>query len=167
MKKTVLSKTIFIFTLMLVSIIFLAGCSDKASDNALINNPPIENVRDAISSIAHIDTIEIVTEDNDPNGQLGKQGGYTGALFFIYGLVEDNDDESPLSAGTDGGGSIEVYANAEDAEKRNDYLAVFDGGVFSSGSHVVLGSLVIRTSNELSASQQSTLESAIINALNN
>ncbi|MGE4572618.1 MAG: hypothetical protein AB7E09_07760 [Candidatus Izemoplasmatales bacterium] len=111
-------------------------------------------------------SIEIVTEDNDPNGNLGKEGSYTGALFFIYDLVEGNNETSAIEAGTDGGGSIEVYANAEDAKERNDYLSAFDGTIFASGSHLVLGTLVIRTSNELTASQQDTLEAAIISQLN-
>jgi hypothetical protein len=44
-------------------------------------------------------------------------------------------------------------------------LTGFDGGVFSSGSHCVLGTLVIRTSNELTASKQKALEQAIIDVL--
>lgn len=52
-----------------------------------------------------------------------------------------------------------------DAEKRNDYLASFDGGILSSGSHSVLGTCVIRTSTYLKASQQQALEQALIDAL--
>ena len=36
----------------------------------------------------------------------------------------------------------------------NDYLAAFDGGIFASGSHTVVGTVLVRTSNELTASQQ-------------
>lgn len=164
----VLKKNVFYLLLltMLSSFIFM-GCTDDSTEKSLTDNPPIEDVRDAISSIEHISLIEIVTKENDPNGNLGKDGSYTGALFFLYDLVEGNTETSALEAGTDGGGSIEVYANSEDAEKRNDYLSAFDGTIFASGSHVVLGTLVIRTSNELTASQQDTLETAIISALNN
>lgn len=140
----------------------LTGCG-KSSD--LTNNPSIESVKEAISDIESITLIEIVTEDNDPNKQLGKQGGYTGCLFFKSSLVTDETDDSAIKAGTDGGGSIEVYANKSDAEKRNEYLATFDGTALSSGSHKVLGTLVIRTSNNLKASQQTKLETEIIKAL--
>ncbi|QLY40243.1 hypothetical protein HF295_04945 [Hujiaoplasma nucleasis] len=163
----VLKKNIFYLLLLTMLSSLIMGCTDDGTEKSLINNPAIEDVRNAISSIDHISLIEIVTEENDPNGNLGKDGSYTGALFFLYDLVEGNTETSALEAGTDGGGSIEVYANAEDAKKRNDYLSAFDGTIFASGSHVALGTLVIRTSNELTASQQDTLEAAIINALNN
>ena len=58
-----------------------------------------------------------------------------------------------------------VYSNVEDANSRNEYLAAFDGGFFASGSHTVIGTVVVRTSDELTASQQKTLEANIIAAL--
>ena len=91
----------------------LTGCG-KSSD--LTNNPSIESVKEAISDIESITLIEIVTEDNDPNKQLGKQGGYTGCFVFKSSLVTDETDDSAIKAGTDGGGSIEVYTNKSDAE---------------------------------------------------
>jgi hypothetical protein len=160
-KSTLAVILLSIFSMLVVG----CGSNEITNENDLTNNPDIELVEEAIKSIENIVSIEIVTEDNDPNGQLGKQGGYTGALFFRYSLVTGVTEESAIEAGTDGGGAIEVYASVDDAQKRNEYLSVFDGTVFSSGSHTVLGTLVIRTSNELTASQQQTLESAIINAL--
>ena len=50
-------------------------------------------------------------------------------------------------------------------EKRNNYLAAFDGTVLASGSHKVVGTVVVRTSNLLLASQQKLLESNIIAVL--
>ncbi|MDD4592835.1 MAG: DUF5067 domain-containing protein [Parabacteroides sp.] len=161
MKKCTLA---FILAFVL-ALSLLTACGNSSSKNDLTNNPSIESVKEAISDIESITLIEIVTEDNDPNEQLGKQGGYTGSLFFKSSLVTDETDESAITAGTDGGGSIEVYANKSDAEKRNEYLATFDGTAVSSGSHKVLGTLVIRTSNRLKASQQTKLETEIINAL--
>ena len=67
-----------------------------------------------------------------------------------------------IDKGTDAGGQIEVYATPEDAVKRDTYLAAFDGSAFSSGSHVVIGTCVVRTSNELKASQQNELTANII-----
>ena len=63
-------------------------------------------------------------------------------------------------------GRIQGLERAEEAETRNNYLASFDGaGMFSSGSHMVLGTMVIRTSDDLKASQQETLTNAIIAAM--
>ena len=50
--------------------------------------------------------------------------------------------------------------------KRNEYLAAFDGaGILSSGSHSVVGTIVIRTSDKLTASQQKEMEENIYNSL--
>ena len=70
-----------------------------------------------------------------------------------------------IEQGTEGGGGIEVYATAEDAEKRRDYLAAFDGGILASGTHTVVGTVLVRTSNELTASQQQEMEAKIIEVL--
>lgn len=165
MGKSSLSKSKFltIICAMLFVISLLVGCS--SSEGSLTNNPSIESVKEAITGIENIDVIEIVTEDNDPNHQLGKQGGYTGCLFFKSSLVIDVEEESAIDAGTSGGGCIEIYENKADAKKRDEYLAGFDGGILSSGSHKVLGTLVIRTSSNLKASQQDLLEGAIVEAL--
>jgi len=130
-----------------------------------LNNPSIEAVSAAIKRISTIKDIGIVTEDNDPNNQLGKQGGYTGALFFVDSNALETEGDDVFEKGTDGGGSIEIYANSQDATKRDAYLANFDGSALSSGSHVVVGTLVIRISNKMTASQQDTLQQQIIDAL--
>lgn len=66
--------------------------------------------------------------------------------------------------GTDGGGCIEVYENVEDAESRNTYLSAFDTGALRSGSHIVLGTMVLRVSTQLSADKQILYTDSIISA---
>ena len=70
-----------------------------------------------------------------------------------------------IDKGTVGGGAVEVYRNTEDAESRDSYLGALDGGILSSGSHRILGTMVIRTSDDLKASQQETLTNAIVAAM--
>lgn len=61
---------------------------------------------------------------------------------------------------------IEVYRNTKDANARNAYLSVFDSaGFLNSGSHMVSGTCVIRTSKDLTATQQNTLTQQVVNAL--
>ena len=74
-------------------------------------------------------------------------------------------DNDIIEAGTDGGGSVEVYKTAEEATKREEYLASFDGTITASGSHEVVGTCIVRTSDYLTATQQKELETAIIEAL--
>ena len=89
-----------------------------------------------------------------------------GDSYDLY-LDEDEDPDSPVDVGTDGGGQVEVYATVSDAEARDEYLGALDGSMFSNGSHFVLGTMVIRTSEYLTASQQHDLEDAIVEAFEN
>ena len=53
----------------------------------------------------------------------------------------------------------------EDAEKRRDYLATYDGKIYANGTHTVIGTVLVRTSNKLTATQQKELEQKVIDAL--
>ena len=119
-----------------------------------------------LKTIDGILEIAPVTEDNDPNGNLGKQGGYTAQVYFSYKGVNQSEvsGKDVIDKGTDCGGSIEVYRTVEEAKNRNDYLANFDGTILASGSHTICGTVLVRTSNYLKASQQQELERAIIDA---
>ena len=134
---------------------------------ALVDTPTEAYVIECLKKVENIVDISAVTEDNDPNGNLNKAGGYTAQIYFSSDLVNQSEVYGTYikEKGTDAGGSIEVYANVEDATTRNEYLASFDGGIFASGSHTVVGTVLVRTSDELTASQQQTLEANIIAAL--
>lgn len=127
-----------------------------------------------ISRLQTIDTINNlapVTENNDPNGKLGKQGGYIGCIYFSDNRIdksqlylEDGKDDV-ISVGCIGGGAIEVYSCVEDAQTRDTYLSSFDGTAFTSGSHYVVGTCLVRTSDELAGTQQKDLTKKITQAL--
>lgn len=153
----------------------LANLSEKydavvtdAKRYQLVNQPTEAYVIQCLQTIPEIVNISAVTEDNDPNGNLNKAGGYTATVYFAVESI--NLDKSIygstlIEQGTDAGGGIEVYSCVEDAIKRRDYLATFDGGIFASGTHTVIGTVLVRASNELTASQQKSLEAKVIAAL--
>lgn len=136
-----------------------------------VTNPSEKFVLDRLAGLPNITAAEAVTEGNDPNNQLGKKGGYTAAVVFRSDLVPDSElylsgEYTPIvDAGCDGGGTVEVYKTSSDAKKRNEYLGGFDGSIFSSGSHTVCGSCVVRTSEHLTASQQQAIQQEIIDSL--
>lgn len=136
-----------------------------------ITAPTDEFVKERLQRIETISAIESVTEDHDPNGLLNKQGGYIGCIYFTDTQVDrsqlyiEDGKDNIIDVGTDGGGAIEVFATAKEANVRNDYLASFDGGMFASGSHYVEGTCVIRTSNYLNGTQQKELTAKITEAL--
>lgn len=152
----------------------LSTLSDKQSalersikQYALVNSPTESYIINCLKKASHVIDISAVTEDNDPNGHLNKAGGYTAQVYFSSDLINQDDinGSTVIEKGTDCGGSIEVYSTAEDAEARNDYLASFDGGILASGSHVVVGTVLVRTSHKLTASQQKEMEANIIAVL--
>ena len=111
--------------------------------------------------------VAAATEETDTNSLLGKAGSYYARIVFSYELVGNSSAQGAnlVAQGTDCGGSIEVFNTAEDAEKRSVYLGAFDGTVFASGSHTVIGTVLVRTSDKLTASQQKELEANIIEIL--
>lgn len=132
-----------------------------------VTNPAEAFVIERIQDLPSVAGVQAVTEDNDPNGNLNKQGGYTATVYLSSALVDQSvvAGTDIVNRGTDGGGAVEVYATVEDAQARDAYLGAFDSGILRSGSHVVLGTVVIRTSDMLTASQQQELERAIHDAL--
>lgn len=130
-------------------------------------SPTEEFVIQRLQTIDEIKDVRAVTEDNDPNGNLNKPGGYTATVYFESSNVNQSNlyGSDLIAKGTSAGGAVEVYADEEDATKRNTYLSAFDGSIFASGSHKVVGTVVIRTSNSLTASKQNALEEKVINAL--
>lgn len=137
-----------------------------------ITAPADEFVIERLQGVDTITKIEAVTEDHDPNGQLNKQGGYIGCIYFRDNQIDadslylEGGKEDVIEIGTVGGGAIEVFQTPEEAEARNQYLAGFDGaGFLSPGSHQVEGTLVVRTSGDLTATQQKELTGKIVAAL--
>lgn len=169
--------------------LILTGCGNK------LVNPSEDYVISCLKTVNGVTDIEAATETHDPNEQLHKKGGYTAAIYFRIKQIEITEEEnewdegsvdyylnangnkeyllldegqsikSPVDIGTQGGGQIEVYVSAKEAKARDEYLAAFDGSAFSSGYHTVVGSMVIRTSEYLTASQQQQLADDVIAAL--
>jgi hypothetical protein len=132
-----------------------------------ITNPEQDWVIEKLNNVGNIANIAYATEDNDPNGKLGKDGGYTAQIYFSSSLLgtEAIAGNNLIEEGTNAGGSIEVYRTVEDAESRNSYLGSFDGSIFDSGKHKVLGTMVVRVSTDLTATKQESFINEIISAL--
>lgn len=132
-----------------------------------ITNPNQSFIEQRLGEISAINEIKAATEETDVNNLLHKQGGYTAAVYFTSDLVVDEvPGEDPVTKGTDGGGNIEVFKNEQEAEKRNNYLAAFDGqGIMDPGGHYLYGTVIIRTSRFLTATQQKELTNQIYQKL--
>ena len=152
----------------------VAGEIDKMGDYSGVLDSLASAKRELQDSIAQLKQVTNPSEAfvvGRITGLANVVGGYTAAVYFSSDLVDQSDVYPSegytgiVAVGTDGGGCVEVYATADDAAKRNDYLAAFDGSILSSGSHEVLGTCVIRTSDKLTASQQQAMTAEIRDAL--
>ena len=132
-----------------------------------ITVPTDEWVIERLNKVNDIKYAEAVTEDNDPNKMLGKEGGYEGCVYFTIDATRP--DKIPgntiVEKGTDAGGAIEIYSSKKDAEARIEYLSGFDDTVLYSGSYAIIGTMVIRTSYRLSDEQQLEFTNQITTAL--
>ena len=137
-----------------------------------ITAPEDSFVMERLQRVDTITAMDAVTEDHDPNGQLNKQGGYIGCIYFTDSQVDrsqlylEEGEDGIIDIGTDGGGAIEIFSTPEEAGVRENYLASFDGmGMMASGSHYIEGTCLIRTSNYLNGTQQKELTEKIAQAL--
>lgn len=146
---------------IIVGAVLLVGLIGGESNPESSSVPPTqESVINKLKMIPNVVDIEAATEYNDPNGQLNKEDGYIAQIYFSIDVIKQDDvyGITLVEKGTEAGGSIEVYRNQQDAEKRNAYLSTLDGTILSSGSHKVVGTCVVRTSDLLTASLQNILE---------
>lgn len=127
-------------------------------------NPNEDWVKEKLSNISDIINIKAVTEDNDPNGLLNKEGGYTSSTYFTLKDISD-ENVDPVEAGTDGGGCIEVYETLADAEARVDYLKEFDNSYMYTGAYALIGTSVVRVTYALEEEQQYELMDKIFRIL--
>lgn len=132
-----------------------------------ITNPTENWIMNRLKNIPSITEKMAVTENNDPNNLLNKQGGYTSCIYFALKSIDSSSvpGNDLINKGTDAGGSIEVYPNIESAKNRCTYLSQFDNTLLYSGSYVIVGTMVIRTSYKLSNDEQIETTNEIIKSL--
>lgn len=132
-----------------------------------LNAPTGDWVSERLSSVEGITGCQQVTEDQNPDGLLGKDGGYSACVYFSHKAITQSDipGSSIVEKGTDAGGAVEVYPTLADAQARVEYLSGFDGTILYSGSYAIVGTMVIRTSYILTDEQQLMLTHTITQVL--
>lgn len=140
---------------------------DSIALRELVVDPTASNVIERLRTVPHIIAAEAVTPENDPNGLLNQQEGYSAMVYFSYSLIIQDKvyGEGVVGKGTSGGGSVEVYPTVEQAEARNDYISQFDGTDLAPGYHEVVGSIVVRISDRLTPERQQKLAAEVVEAL--
>ena len=144
---------------------------DKLSSSYIvvkqITAPEQQWVIDRIKGVKNVTGQEAVSKNNDPNKLLGKEGGYSSCIYFTVKNIDASKiaGSSIVAKGTDAGGAIEVYPDIKSAKTRCEYLSGFDNTLLYSGSYVLVGTMVVRTSYKLSDKEQVDLTNEIIEKL--
>ena len=102
-----------------------------------------------------------LTEDNDPNGLLGRPNGYIGgAVAQLPNLTGTCDAATPR---VDCGLTIEVWKDAQGALRRGQYIqTVLKGGGLGSEHDFVNGSVLLRISGEVKPSTAQQLNRSTV-----
>jgi len=131
-----------------------------------ITNPDEQWVLEKLKNIPIITGEMAVNKQNDPNNLLGKEGGYSACVYFTLKSIDSKSvsGNSIIDKGTDAGGAIEVYPDLDSAKNRCKYLSQFDNTLLYSGSYVIVGTMVVRTSYKLSDDEQVSVTNDIIKA---
>ncbi len=129
-----------------------------------ITNPSEAWVLERLRRVDDITGTEAVTSKKDPNGLLGKEGGYTACIYFTVKGIDSSKVAGTdiVDKGTDAGGAVEVYDTLEHALTRCDYLSQFDNTLLYSGSYTLIGTMVIRTSYQLDDQEQCDMTNQIV-----
>ena len=132
-----------------------------------ITAPDQKWVEERLNEVKSITGYMGVSKNNDPNNLLDKKGGYSSCLYFTSKYIDPKTIEGSdiVAKGTDAGGAIEIYPDLESAKARCEYLSQFDNTLLYSGSYVIVGTMVVRTSYKLSDKEQVNMTDDIIKAL--
>ncbi|WP_432893270.1 hypothetical protein ACQPYH_19710 [Kribbella sp. CA-245084] len=71
------------------------------------------------ASGGHVKSLWTYTEDTDPNNLIGRPGGYTSATFVYDNRVSGCKAKPDSMCGA----QVEQFATADDAKRRQDYIA--------------------------------------------
>lgn len=116
---------------------------DSVQKLANVTSPPDSFVMERVEKIKTVAAAEAVTADNDPNGLLGKNGGYIGCVYFLDERVDRDllpqeafakEHEKAAEDGDDAGSesSEEAAASAGTEESSSDDAADSTGSAESS-----------------------------------
>lgn len=97
------------------------------------------------------------TAETDPNKLMGRPGGYEDKATWRDTRLSD-----PLLAGVEAGGSVEVYADAEGATRRAEYVATIarSSPLFAEYTYAH-GRIVLRLSRQLTPDQAEQYSAAL------
>ena len=135
--------------------------SEETSIEPSAEEAPAEEVAE------EADGAEAPEEAAEPVGEPPEAAGEpVERVYFASALLSEAfahlSDEELLAAGAECGGSVEIYATADEARQRD---AELEASGAASGSHAAVGTLVVRVSEALPSAQRQEFLTQVIDAL--
>ncbi|GGM65382.1 hypothetical protein GCM10012275_39880 [Longimycelium tulufanense] len=153
----------------------LGGCSGSAestpargdSTSAAVTDKPAkqrtaEKIANALTAeVATAKVTKVYTAQDDPNKLLGRPNGYQSKVAFADSRVPESEVEGTKPDAVERGGSVEVFADAESAKKRADYIQNIAKNMPAAGEYdYVAGPVLVRVSRVLPPDQAKEYETA-------
>lgn len=168
---------LMVTTFVLATAIVVGGCSGGAASapaagangttTTTSSTPPApktaEEIGKALAGKVTASKVTVVyTAANDPNKLLGRPNGYLSKIAFFDSRVSPSDVEGADSDAVERGGSVEVYADADGAKKRSDYIQAIAKGLPAAGEYDYLsGGVLVRVSRMLTPDQAKDYDTAL------
>ncbi|TDD73827.1 hypothetical protein [Actinomadura rubrisoli] len=115
-------------------------------------------VRAFVGAELPLRTVIVFDEETDPNGRIGRDGGYLSKASF----ADERIWEGKAPPGVDDGGSVEVFEDAEGARGRSEYvLRVLKRVPFVSPAgefQYLAGPILLRLGGQLTRRQRQDYE---------
>ncbi|MDN5293186.1 MAG: hypothetical protein PWQ91_410 [Eubacteriales bacterium] len=157
-------------TLILVTALFLAGCGSQEKNQSTPKSPVSTkklpaNAEEVVKALKEsglpIGKVMVFTAENDPNSLLGRPGQYTSKVNFVDTRINEPVSDKDISV--ENGGSVEFFANKEDAKKRYEYVsAIAKSGppMFVEYDYLV-DKVLLRVSGKLTPQQAAEYEAKL------
>lgn len=136
----------------------------NAEDSPVVLPEPSEPVtaddivRALVGAELPLRTFVVFDEETDPNGWIGRDGGYLSKASFADERIQQRNDRPDA----DDGGTVEVFGDAEDARARSEYvLRVLRRVPFVSPAgqfHYLAGPILLRLAGQLTPKQRQEYE---------
>jgi hypothetical protein len=138
-------------------LISVAACSSTPSQTA------DQIVSELTSKVATARPSVAFSADTDPNKLLGRPNGYTSKVSFTDSRIGPDDLLGVEPGGVDAGGSVEVFADADAAAARQQYIQQLQKAAPLLGTEYsyVDGTALVRVSGKLTPDQAADYERAV------
>lgn len=136
----------------------------------LVTAPKEEYIVSCLREVPGVLSVVPANENTAGWSDFNKDGGvFYSCVFFVHEDVDTSEQKTVpvIDRFVDSGGQVEAYSSPEAARGKFELLESFRGTPNATGYNTLLGSVIVRVSDELPESRQKSLTQSIIDALTN